>query len=315
MSKATDRFLSKKWGVFNHYLHGMQNGGSFDRNPSGKITDWNTCVNEFDAEKLAYNLHKMGAGYYFLTLMQGDKIICAPNATFDKYAGTKPGEACSLRDLPADIIRELKKYDIDMYLYYTGDGPYRSFEIKPDLIIGDESKPQQPVTDEFVQKWAEVMQEYAERYGDGVKGWWIDGCYRWLGYTDERLEYYHRAAKAGNPDSLIATNVKGTSRYGIGLATEEYIAGERNDFDTLPVDRLVDGTQSHYLAPLGKLPAGMGGGPWAFGGCQRTKEYMLDFIKKANAVGCPVTVDILVYRDGSFDKEQQELLEWVGSHL
>ena len=244
--------------------------------------------------------------------MQGDKIFCSPNATFDKYAGTKPGEACSTRDLPADIIRELKKYDIDMFLYFTGDGPYRSTELKPDLLIGN---PQQPVTDEFVEKWTEVMREYAERYGEDVKGWWIDGCYRWLGYTDERLEYYRRAAKAGNPEAIIATNVNGTGRYGIGLSTEEYIAGERNNFDTLPVSRLVDGTQSHILAPLGVLPKGMGGGPWAFSGCQRTKEYMLDFIKKANDIGCPVTVDIQVYRDGSFNKEQQDLLEWVGNRL
>ncbi len=312
MSKATDRFLSKKWGVFNHYLIGMQNGSSPDRNPSGKITDWNTCVEEFDTEKLAFNLNKMGAGYYILTLMQGDKHICAPNATFDKYAGTKPGEACSLRDLPADIIRSLKKYDIDLFLYYTGDGPYRSTELKPDLQIGN---PQTPVTVEFVTKWSEVMQEFAERYGTDLKGWWIDGCYRWFGYSDELLEYYHRAAKAGNPDAMIATNVKGTSNYGIGLATEEFIAGERNDFDMIAVDRIVDGTQSHYLAPLGILPPGVGGGAWACGGVNRSKEYMLDFIKKSNAVGTPVSVDILVYRDGSFNKEQQELLEWVGKNL
>ncbi len=312
MSKATDRFLSKKWGVFNHYLIGMQNGSLLDRNPTGKITDWNTCVEEFDTEKLAYNLNKMGAGYYMLTLTQGDKYFCAPNATFDKYAGTKPGEGCSLRDLPADIIQSLKKYDIDFFLYYTGGGPCRSPEVNADLLYGSNEK---AINKDFVIKWSEIMQEYAERYGSDVKGWWIDGCYRWMGYTDELLEYYHRAAKAGNPDAMLSTNVNGTGNYGIGLATEEFIAGERNDFDTLPLDRIVDGAQSHILAPLGILPLGIGGGAWAFSGTCRTKEYMLDYIKKANAIGTPVSVDIQVYRDGSFNKEQQELLEWVGQRL
>lgn len=159
------------------------------------------------------------------------------------------------------------------------------------------------------------MQEFSERYGDHVKGWWIDGCYRHLGYTDDLLEYYHRAAKAGNPDSLIACNVTGTGKFAKGLATEEYICGERNDFDMLPIDRIVDGTQSHILAPLGVLRPGLGGGSWAFDGCQRDREHMLNYIRKANAIGTPVTVDIVVYRDGSFAPEQQELLTYVGNNL
>ncbi len=216
-----------------------------------------------------------------------------------------------MRDLPADIIKALKKYDIDFFLYFTGDGPYASEELNPDLLIGN---PQKPVTEPFVQKWAEVMQEYAERYGTDVKGWWIDGC--WFGYNDELMGYYHRAAKAGNPDSMIATNVRGTTRYGVGLSTEEYVAGERNDFDMLPVSRIVDGAQSHILAPIGILPDGVEAyGGWAHCGTVRTKEYMLDYIKKANAIGTPVTVDMQVYRDGSFNEEQQALLEWVGKRL
>ena len=70
MSKATDRFLSRKWGVFNHYLYSVQNGDNILRNPSGVIMDWNEHINCFDAEKLAFNLNKMGAGYYMFTLMQ-----------------------------------------------------------------------------------------------------------------------------------------------------------------------------------------------------------------------------------------------------
>ncbi|MBR7133624.1 MAG: alpha-L-fucosidase [Clostridia bacterium] len=312
MSNATDRFLSRKWGVMNHYLNGMQNGNLKDRNPTAKITDWNTCVNEFDTEKLAYNLHKMGAGYYLFTLMQGTKYICAPNATFDKYAGTNPGEACSLRDLPADLIKAFKKYDIDLFLYYTGDGPHLSTDLKPDLQLGN---PRGTVTQEYVEKWTEVLHEFSERYGTDVKGWWIDGAYRWLGLTDEYLAYFHRAIKAGNPDAVTAFNVLGTGRYGKGFAGEEYVAGERNDFDMYPIERLTDGKQSHILAPLGILPENMGGGAWAYGGCKRNREYMLNYIKGANAAGAPVTVDIVVYRDGSFDKEQQELLEWVGQRL
>ncbi len=45
----------------------------------------------------------MNAGYYFITLMQGSKHMLAPNKTYDSIAGTKPGEACAVRDLPMEL--------------------------------------------------------------------------------------------------------------------------------------------------------------------------------------------------------------------
>ena len=121
---AQDRFYGKKWGVFNHFLQVIQNDPNA-KNSYGKQTDWNTLVSEFDTEILAKNLHEMGAGYYVITVMQGTKYMLAPNATFDKIAGTKPGEACSTRVLIEDLYQSLSKYDIDLFLYFTGDGPYK----------------------------------------------------------------------------------------------------------------------------------------------------------------------------------------------
>lgn len=117
--EALDRFSKRGYGVFNHYMNPMQNGGWEVRNPSGRITDWSSAVEEFDTEKLAYALHKMGAGYYCITMMQSTKYMCAPNETFDRMSGTKPGEACCKRDLPADLYAALSKYDIDLFLYRT----------------------------------------------------------------------------------------------------------------------------------------------------------------------------------------------------
>ena len=71
------------------------------------------------------NLHEMGAGYYVITTMQGRKFMIAPNKTFDRIAGTKTGEACAARDLVQDLYQALSRYGIDLYLYFTGDGPYK----------------------------------------------------------------------------------------------------------------------------------------------------------------------------------------------
>ena len=59
---SQDRFFSRKWGVFNHFLFANQNNPS---NPLsyGKETDWDTLVREFDTDSLAKTLHEMGAGY------------------------------------------------------------------------------------------------------------------------------------------------------------------------------------------------------------------------------------------------------------
>ena len=312
MREAQDRFLSKKWGVFCHYLSGMQNGGLEARNPSGRITDWNTCVEEFDTEKFAYTLHKIGAGYYFHTLMQGGKYICAPNDAYNKITGMKPGEACSFRDLPADLIKSLKKYDIDFFLYYTGDGPHMDPVCGPKMGMVEEKR---LITDQFLTNWSSVLEEFAVRYGEDVKGWWIDGCYGWMGYNGENLAIYDRAVKKGNPKAMVACNYAGTSGLKKGLATEEYICGEQNDFVELPESRFINGAQAHILAPLGILPSWAGGGAWAFPGCKRDKEYMLDYVRKANEIGAPVTIDVVLYRDGSLDPAQQEVLQYIGDNI
>ena len=114
--------MQKKWGVFNHFLYAIQNDPNV-ANSRGIQTDWDTLVNGFDAGLLAENLHRVGAGYYVITVMQGTKYMIAPNAAFDAIAGTKPGEACSTRDLVADLATALDKYGIDLFLYFAGDGP------------------------------------------------------------------------------------------------------------------------------------------------------------------------------------------------
>jgi hypothetical protein len=311
---AQDRFLSRKWGVFHHYLHGLQNGSDERRNPVGKPADWNDCVDSFDVEKLAYTLHKIKAGYYFITLMQGDQYMIAPNETFDRIAGTKPGEACARRDLPADLCDALSKYDIDLFLYYTGDGPCRAVESigkRFDAPMWHKCK----VSEKFVDNWAAVLEEYAVRYGDKVKGWWIDGCYEYLGYNDRLMDKFNRAIKKGNPDGMIACNSGVHPDYRKWYESEDFVCGEFNDFDVLPESRFIDGAQAHILAPLGVFPDGRDGGAWAYTGVKRDREYMLDFVRRANEAGCVVTIDIWSRRDGECDPEQLEVLRYLGENL
>ena len=296
----TQRLHDSKWGVFNHYLG----------NAGETAESWNARVDSFDVVKLADQLEACGAPYYFITLMQCKRWMCAPNATFDRIAGTKPGEACSRRDLPADIIRELSKRGIDFYLYFAGEGPLA------DPPYNERFGYSEPfggagVTRPFVERWASVMEEYAVRYGDVVKGWWIDSCsFAAHNYTDELLDLYAQAARKGNPAAVVAFNCIFSPAYQRNAASDDYTAGEFNDFFAVPPERFIDGAQAHALIPLG---AWRGREPnWGGRGLKRTPEYLADYVSIVNANDGVVTIDVHVDPDGTWAPEQLEALKAIG---
>ncbi len=301
-----DRLYSRKWGVFTHYLYGTP---SLAETVSGDV-DWNRRVDSVDVKKLAETLHRVGAGYYFITLLQGTKYMLGPNETFDRIAGTKPGEACSRRDLVLELAQELQKYDIDLYLYYTGSGPYYDVEEARSFGFHEQTK---YVTMDFVKKWAEVLKEYAVRYGELVKGWWIDGCYDELfGYTQELLEPYYYAIKAGNPDAILACNNGVKTELQKWSQLDEFTCGEFEDFLYIPKSRFIDGAQAHILAPLGISKTGESWRAWAESGCKRSAEHVIDYVKRVNDAGGVVTIDVKIHDDGTFEEEQLELLTRLG---
>ena len=150
----TDRIHDSRWGIFNHYLW----GNKFEI--SGAAS-WDDCVKGIDVKRLAEDIRDSGAHFYFITLMQGFKYMIAPNRTFDEIGGTAPGDACASRDVIAELADELAKYNIDLYLYFTGDGPYKNEDVG--CRFGFIEPREKGVTRDFVEQWAAVLEEYAVR--------------------------------------------------------------------------------------------------------------------------------------------------------
>ena len=300
-----DRLYEKKWGIFTHYLEGIQNNPGNPLNQGAGRTAWNDCVNAFDVGKLADALYRAGAGYYFITLMQGNETMIAPNRTFDEIAGTKPGEACAERDLVEELYDALAPRGIDLCLYYTGDGPYKH------PVIGQRFGFTEPrsdgVTAAFVEKWAAVLEEYAVRYGDKIRAWWIDGCYRdYFRYDDTLMEPYYLACKKGNPDALVAMNNGVLPDYRKNYAGEDMVCGEFNDLTVIPRSRFVDSAQAHLLARLGET--------WSRIGCRYSGRYLRSFTACVNEAGGIATYDCALYRDGTIDGEQIAALSEIGGN-
>jgi len=285
----TDRLSQKKWGVFNHYLPASPD-----------------LVETIDTQAIAQTLHGIGAGYCVVTMMQGNNVLNAPNETYDRITGRQPGEACARRDLIADLYDSLSKYGIDLYVYFTGDGPYK--DDRDGAAFGFTS----PVTRPFVEQWACVLEEYALRYGDKVCGWWIDGCYKGaFGYDDELLQIYYDAVKKGNPKAIVAFNdgVKDVITREDGLS--DFTAGEQIDFTVYPKERFADGAQWHVLAPLGISPdPNNPWDTWCKFGVKRDGAYLREYINKVNSLGGVVTIDIWMDWDCGtrFDPAQIETL-------
>lgn len=291
----TDWFRKAGCGVFVHYLNGLQNNRD-QLHSLGRETTWDECVAEFDTERFADAMQEVGAGYVIFTIMQGTSHLIAPNRAFDRITGYKPGEACARRDLVLDLHRSLSKRNIPLMLYYTGDGP------RVDPKAAQAFGWRQPVTPAFVRKWALVVQEYGLRYRDKVKGYWVDGMYPFIGYDDSRLATMAQALRAGYPDRIIALN-RGVDPTVMSYTRhEDFTAGEQNRFYDVPRERWIDNEQWHILSYLSPTS-------WAQPGCAYAKEELADYVASVHSRGGVVSIEAMLFRDGSLDRSQMELIK------
>lgn len=312
----TDWMYEKKWGVFVHYLECCMNNPENPRS-MGRKTSWDECIHDFDCDLFAKQLHEAGAGWLMLTIMQQSKYMIAPNETFNKISGYQPGEACSEVDLVEKMYTALNKYDIDLFLYFTGDGPTRDPIASKAFEAWNDDAPE--LKKSFVEKWASVAKEYSLRYGEKIKGWWHDGC--WIGYNDELLKIWADAFRAGNPDALIATNLFGClDQYGClvervrkGATYDDYTAGELVHFSDIPYAPFIGDARWHLLSFLGVPPDKRAYNGWGATGSKYSPEWMKDYLSKVYDLGGVITIDICAFRDGHIDPVQLEVLKALKS--
>jgi alpha-L-fucosidase len=220
MAHLTDWFHDAKWGVFIH----------FTAQDEWSANDWNRRVDAFDVEGLASQLAVSGVGYLFLTTGQNSGHFCAPNETYDRIVGINPSKL-SRRDLISDMADALKPHGIRLMVYHPSGAPERDPVAVERLKWRqhDYGTPGERLP-EFQLMWEDVLRDWSVRWGDKVAGWWFDGVYfadaMYLHDAAPNFGSLSAAAKAGNPDALIAFNAGVNAPVQTFAGHEDYTAGE-----------------------------------------------------------------------------------------
>ena len=312
MPHKTDIFYNKKWGVFIHLLNGVQNCPASLANPGAHKTSWSDYIDSLDVDLIAGQLAEVNAGYLFLTVMQRSKHMLAPNETYDRITGYAPGEACARRDFIEDIYWALNKRGIDLLLYFTGDGPLD--DPQAGKAFGYTSQ-KDKVSIDFVKKWSDVAKEYSTRYGSKIMAWWVDGSYDFIGYDESKLKIMADAIRSGNPNALIALNNGVEASINAYSQSNDFTAGETNEFKDFPDGRFIGGAQWHTLSFLGIPPDGNEYNGWGKPGSKYTGEYIRDYVSRVNELGGVVTIDVCMFRDGHIDGEQMNVLRALSKEV
>lgn len=243
-------------------------------------------VDSFDVNYLANQLKEAGVGYFVLTLGQNSGYFNAPNPTYDAIAGYEAGQKTSTRDLPMEMAQALKERGISMMLYLPSQTPNRDLQSVVNFgFPHDEINTDRQITPQGAANWAKVIAWWSAHYGTLVRGWWFDGSYSWCQFHDSIAKAYADAAKSGNPTSIVAFNPGVRPECQRNAATEDYTAGEANDFLSMQAHgRYTDNLQTHVLTYLGSN--------WGARDCRIPFEQIEPWLTAFTDSGGVVTFDV-----------------------
>lgn len=300
----TEWFSQARWGLLCHWL-----GGAPSSDGGAELTSevWNDRVDAFDVEGLADQLESIGAPYFFITVGQNSGHYIAPNETYDRYVGIEPSK-CSRRDLVSDLHDALSSRGIDLLLYLPAHVPAAEpvaverlewewgFKGGWPQGWGPERTGKRQIS--FQIKWEEIIRDWSMRWGDKVRGWWIDGCY----FADEMYRFDEApnfqsltaAFKAGNPDSIVAYNPGIFAPVICHSESDDYTAGEVADaLPAEPVDWVARGdhkARAHILSYLGEF--------WCKGSPRFPDPFVVEYTRHITSKGGVITWDVPILESG-----------------
>ena len=279
-------WMAGKVGVFAHYLPDRH---CFEHNAS------------FDVKGLVGQLREMRADYFIITLAQNNTYYCSPNEAYETIGKVPRHSRCSKRDIPAEIIAELKGTGVRFGLYLPCQ-PSRGDKMVVEnfgLTMEDAGAGDHRITAQSATNWAKVIEEWSRRYGEDVSLWWFDGAYPRLGMNDAIAAQYKAACRVGNPNVQVTFNA-GVRGFG-SERRSDYWAGEENEpLSVVPSCRWRrENQQWHVLTYMGFT--------WGNRECRFRDDALRDWLQQVVCRGGMVTLDIQInYLTGRLDRAQVE---------
>lgn len=318
-------FLSGGYGISTNYFREWIDRAATTANEKIQPGEsWDDILATFDVNAYVNDVRKSGASYVLLGLGQNSGYYLAPNKTYERIAGLKPGERTpSKRDLPMEIADALAPYGIKVMLYLPAQAPSRAHKTDGDYAITDafgKSRETDGVPSQaMLGKWTSVIREWSKHYGTKIAGWWFDGMQSKSrpGFANTYLRYSYvsmaSAAKAGNPHAVVSFN----GGLGRGTVTEhpteDFSAGETRTPTGLPANGrwsdAANGVQWAAYTPLGEDDPKWGG--WASKGTRWDDATVASWVKDVTDRGGAVLLDTRVNRFGHFDADQMSQLSSV----
>lgn len=296
-----------KWGVMSHYLADWK---ARESGAKMSVEKWNELINNFNVEGLADQLKSVGAGYLIFTIGQNSGYYLSPNKTYDVITGINPSK-CSKRDLISDLADALNKRGIKLIVYLPSGAPAGDKIARETLKW--ENGPHK--NREFQINWQNIIREWSKRWGKKVAGWWFDGCYwpsiMYRSCEEPNFKSFADAARAGNPEGVVAFN-PGVVYRSISLTPfEDYTAGEDDQPDRISIKRayngVIDGAQLHYLSFLGQR--------WGMGSPRFTTDQIIEWSKEVQKERGVITWDTPIQVNGLYSQQFIEQLKAIGKAM
>ncbi len=298
----TDWFSEAGYGLFVHWT-------SYSLPKSGEKKPYFEAVRDFQLDKFVSQVVASGAKFLFITATHADMMLPFPLKELDEIVPNYTAE----RDLIGELADALEPHGIRLMLYFNGEG---SSTLHPEWREATGFKENPEGHAEYCYKITEAI---SKKYGKKIHGWWIDCCYEpgICGGRGTRYDYkrYANALRAGNEDSIVAFNFRGTCAWGStwGKDIEDFQAGEENGIDFLPKSRFSGEGDTQWFALC-----------WMDEYWVHEKEgepkprfqnyEVLEYVRAIKAKGGVFAYNCAVYQEGLIADKTLEQLIWLKEH-
>lgn len=285
-----DWFSSMKFGI-------MLTWTSQTMPRTGPQKSYQDAVKDFDVNAFVKSVEQTGADY---VIFSGNHAVPHFPGPLKNWEKLYPGMTTE-RDLIAEISDALKKKHIRFILYLATHvyAKYKQVDLK-----------------EFERINFELLSEIGKHYKDKIDSYWLDGWYQCNErFPEFNYEKFYRICKAGNPNRLLGLN---TWLYTITTPWQDYWAAEIYDVGKPPTARICQygpgkGLQFHALVVIED--------DWVFTKQGTEKNYpnlnedsLINYVSSCVGKG-PVTLNLLIYQDGSIGEESMAVIERLKQRL